>query len=128
MMNEYIAYDGEAYVIEWYYDDFGHSDVLEYFENMTDVQKRKTLMLFKRMGDFGRINDITKFRSEGDKIFAFKPQPDRYLSFFYAGNKIVLTNAFCKKSDKLPESEKERAINRKRDYESRLKNGEYYEK
>ncbi len=85
-------------------------------------------MLFKRMGDFGRINDITKFRSEGDKIFAFKPQPDRYLSFFYAGNKIVLTNAFCKKSDKLPVAEKERAINRKRDYETRLKNGEYYEK
>ena len=126
-MNEYIAYAGEAYVIEWYFDDSGHSDVLEYFENMTDSQKRKTLMLFKRMGDFGRINDITKFRNEGNKIFAFKPQPDRYLSFFYAGSKIVLTNAFCKKTDKLPETEKDRALQRKRDYEARMKNGEYYE-
>ena len=127
-MKEYIAYAGTAYVIEWYFDDSGQSDVLEYFENMTDTQKRKTLMLFKRMGDFGRINDITKFRNEGNKIFAFKPQPDRYLSFFYSGNKIVLTNAYYKKSDKLPESEKERALKRKRDFEIRIKNGDYYEK
>jgi hypothetical protein len=85
-------------------------------------------MLFKRMGDFGRINDITKFRNEGDRIFAFKPQPDRYLSFFCTGKKIVLTNAFHKKSDKLPMNEKERAIKRMKDYEMRVKKGEYYEK
>jgi phage-related protein len=127
-MKEYVAYEGESYVIEWYYDAAGVSDVLEYFENMTDTQKRKALMLFKRMGDFGRINDITKFRNEGDKIFAFKPQPDRYLSFFCIGKKIVLTNAFHKKSDKLPSTEKDRAINRMKDYEMRVKKGEYYEK
>jgi hypothetical protein len=27
-MKEYIAYEGESYVIEWYYDAAGISDVL----------------------------------------------------------------------------------------------------
>jgi hypothetical protein len=39
------------------------------------------------MGDFGKIYDITKFRNEGDGIYAFKPQSDRYLSFFTLGKK-----------------------------------------
>lgn len=48
------------------------------------------------MADFGKINDITKFRNEGDTIFAFKPQPERFLSFFVKDNKIIVTNTFKK--------------------------------
>jgi hypothetical protein len=54
-------------------------------------------MLFKRIGDFGKISDITKFRNEGEKKFAFKPQQDRFLSFFFVGKKIIVTNGFRKK-------------------------------
>jgi len=127
-MKEYIAYSGEAYTIEWYFDSMGNSDVLDYFNNQSDIQKRKLLMLFKRMGDFGKINDIKKFRNEGEQIFAFKPQPDRYLSFFHSGKKIIVTNAFVKKSDKLPKREKEKSLARKLDYEQRTNGGSYYEK
>lgn len=127
-MKEYIAYSGTAFTVEWYFDSIGNSDVLEYFNNQNDTQKRKLLMLFKRIGDFGKINDITKFRNEGDKIFAFKIQPDRYLAFFYSGKKIVVTNAFVKKSDKLPKREKEKSLSRKSDYEQRTNGGSYYEK
>lgn len=88
-MNEFIAYKGEALTIEWFFNEKGESDALDFFETLSASQKRKTLMLFKRIGDFGRISDITKFRNEGDKIFAFKPQPDRFLSFFFVGKKIV---------------------------------------
>lgn len=49
------------------------------------------------MGEQGKIFDETKFRNEGDKIYAFKPQPDRYLCFFFQGKKIIVTNAFIKK-------------------------------
>ena len=85
-------------------------------------------MLFKRIGDFGKISDITKFRNEGNKIFAFKPQPDRFLSFFYTGKKIIVTNAFCKKSQKLPEKEKLLALKRMNSYDSRVNTGDYYDK
>ena len=94
---------------------------------LSAVQQRKALMLFKRIGDFGRISDITKFRNEGDKIFAFKPQPDRFLSFFYVGKKIVVTNGFLKKGQKLPKSEKELSLKFKADFEKRIKKNEYYE-
>ena len=83
-------------------------------------------MLFKRIGDFGKISDITKFRNEGEKIFAFKPQPERFLSFFYAGKKIVVTNGFREKAQKLPKREKNLALNRMKDYDSRVKSGDYY--
>lgn len=80
------------------------------------------------MGDIGRIHNIQKFRHEGDKIYAFKPLPDRFLCFFFAGAKIIITNAFEKKQDKLPPREKERALKYKEDYTDRVKGGTYYEK
>lgn len=126
-MKEFIAYQGNALIVEWFFDENGNSDSLDYFESLSDTQKRKTLMLFKRMGDFGKISDITKFRNEGDKVFAFKPQPERFLSFFYTGKKIVITNGFRKKSQKLPEKEKNLALQRMNSYDSRVDSGDYYE-
>jgi len=127
-MKEFIAYEGDSLTIEWFYDENGKSDSLDYFESLSNTQKRKILMLFKRIGDFGKISDITKFRNEGDKVFAFKPQPDRFLSFFYMGKKVVVTNAFRKKSQKLPEKEKYLALQRMSNYDSRVKSGDYYDK
>ena len=125
-MNEYVAYAGEQFTIEWYFDENDVSESLEYFLSMSPTQKRKVLMLFKRIGDFGRISDITKFRNEGDGIYAFKPQPDRLLSFFYVGKKIIVTNGFLKKSQKLPKREKDKAIKLMASYDERVKKGEYY--
>jgi phage-related protein len=123
-MKEFIAYQGTVLTVEWFFDEKGNSDSLDYFESLSDTQKRKTLMLFKRMGDFGKISDITKFRNEGDKVFAFKPQPERFLSFFYTGKKIVITNGFRKKSQKLPEKEKNLALQRMNSYDSRVNSGD----
>jgi phage-related protein len=126
-MKEFIAYEGEALTIEWFFDKNGKSEALDFFETLSNAQKLKTLMLFKRIGDFGKISDITKFRNEGEKIFAFKPQPDRFLSFFFAGKKIVVTNGFRKKGQKLPKKEKDLALKRMENYDSRVNNGDYYE-
>jgi phage-related protein len=109
-------YIGQAFTLEWFYDKDGNSDVYDYFLGCSAEQKRKFLLLVKRMGDFGKIIDKTKYRNEGDGIYAFKPQPDRYLSFFTKGKKIIVTNAFLKKTDKLPKSEKDLAIKRRDDY------------
>ena len=79
------------------------------------------------MGDAGEIKDKTKFRHEGDKIYAFKPQPDRFLCFFYEGKKIIITNGFKKKQQKLPPNEKERASIIRKNYVNRVKSGECYE-
>jgi hypothetical protein len=115
-----IAYEGPAFTIEWYWTALGRSPAREYFEALSEDRQDDLLMLLKRMGDLGRIFDKTKFRNEGDQIFAFKPQPDRYLCFFTAGGKIIITNAFVKKSDKLPATEKQRALRAKADFEARV--------
>lgn len=126
-MKECVAYQGSEFTIEWYYNEKGESQALEYFEQQSKEKQRKLLKLLKLMGDHGKIFDNTKFRNEGDKIYAFKPQPDRYLCFFFREKKILLTNAFTKKTQKLPEREKELAIKAYESYEKRVKERSYYE-
>jgi phage-related protein len=99
------------------------SKVYDYFLRTTQEQKRKFLILIKRMGDFGKIFDKTKFRNEGDGIYAFKPQPNRFLSFFTRDKKIIVANAFCKKTDKLPRNEKDLALKLMQDYLERNPGG-----
>lgn len=126
-MKQYIAYHGSEYCIEWYYDTDDISAALEYFKKQTKEKQRKLLNLLRLMGEQGKIFDETKFRNEGDKIYAFKPQPDRYLCFFFRGKKIIIANAFTKKTQKLPQSEKDLALKALQSYEKRVKAGKYYE-
>ena len=125
-MDEFIAYRGEKFTIEWYFDENYNSEVLEYFNNLSEPLKIKTLVLFKRFAEFGKIRDRTKFNFEGDALFAFKPIPHRFLCFFVKEKRIIITNAFHKKTDKLPKAEKERALKRRKDYEDRTKKENYY--
>lgn len=126
-MTQWVAYEGSEFTIEWYFDERGRSQAFEYYSTQTKEKQRKLLNLFRLMGDFGKILDKTKFRSEDDGIYAFKPQQDRYLCFFFKGKKIIVTNAFIKKADKLPRNEKERALKLYQNYEKRVKEGTYYE-
>jgi phage-related protein len=117
--NSCVIYTGHCFTLEWYYDCDGYSQAYEYFLSTTQVQKRRFLILIKRIAEVGKIFDKTKFRNEGNGIYAFKPQPDRYLSFFVKDGKIIVTNGFCKKTDKLPLSEKALAIKYKTEYINR---------
>jgi len=119
-----VVYVGERFTIEWYYNEKGYSEAFEYFLHTSNVQKRKFFILVKRMAEFGKISDITKFRNEGNDIYAFKPQPDRYLAFFIKGKKIIITNGFIKKTEKLSKNEKDKAIKHRTDYLNRFKEEE----
>ncbi|MGB3850384.1 MAG: type II toxin-antitoxin system RelE/ParE family toxin [Tunicatimonas sp.] len=127
-MREYIAYQGRTYQIEWYYNDKGQSQALEYADGLSRSDRVKLENLLRVMGDIGQIRNKTKFRSEGDQLYAFKPQPHRFLCFFVKGRKIIITNGFVKKQDKLPKSEKDKAIKYKKDYQQRTKEETYYER
>ncbi len=124
---EYIAFAGSQYTVEWYFNNKGNSSALEYFENLTDDEQIKLLGLFQLIGNLGQIKNRTKFNSEGSKIYAFKPQPHRFLCFFFKDSKIIVTNAFHKKTNKLPVNEKDKALKFKKDYELRIQRGDYYE-
>jgi len=127
MDKEYIIYVGLIFQLEWFFDENGESEALEYFHQLSEQQQLKFLFLVKRIGDFGRISNKEQFRNEGDKIYAFKPQPDRFLCFFFTGKKIIVTNAFQKKTQKLPNNQKEKAIQYMNDFIQRHEEGRYYE-
>ncbi len=121
-----------CYVLDTIVCDFYKSVVYitpyQQFLDLTDDRKRKVMSLFRLMATHAKIHDETKFRYEGDNIYAFKPQPDRYLCFFFKGKKIIVTNAFEKRTQKMREQEKDRALKAYNDYEMRIAQGMYYEK
>ena len=127
MKIEYIAHEGKKYTIEWYYDARNRSVALEYFNELSIARKKKLINLFITMGEVGKIFKKDKFNYEEDKVYAFKPSPDRFLCFFFTGAKIIVTNAYEKKSEKMPVREKERALKYKEDYAKRVAKGDYYE-
>lgn len=95
-MAQYIAYEGKIFTIEWYFTDKKKSPSKDYFQDLDLSQKKKAMNLFQLMGEVGKILNIEKFRNEGNGIYAFKPQPDRFLCFFTKDNKIIITNGFFK--------------------------------
>lgn len=124
---EYTVYEGSAFTVEWYYDFAGKSQAFDYYQELDRQQRIELLKLVQLIGDTGKILNKQKFRNEGDKIFAFKPKPERFLCFFHKDGKIVITNAFSKKQDKLPKTEKDRALRLMADYMERVKKGVYYD-
>ncbi len=127
MSKEFIVYQGSEFTIEWYYNDRGKSPAKAYFDELDRARKIEAFELFMTMAKMGKIMNITKFRHEGDGVYAFKPKPDRFLCFFYSGKKINITNAFEKKHDKLSPVEKKKALAFQRDYKVRVEQGVYYE-
>ena len=127
MSEKHIAYQGNKFTIEWYFDKRGRSPAFEYFEKLPSSRKKKLVHLFYLLGDVGKIFNEEKFRYEGNQIYALKPVPDRFLCFFFQGSKIIVTNAYEKKSAKMPVKEKERALKAKEDYKKRCKGEAYYD-
>ena len=114
-----IAYQGSVFLIEWYFDGNSKSQAFDYYLSLTPSEQKKALALFRLMGERGVIRNVEKFNNEGDGIYTFKPQPDRFLCFFVKGKRIIVTNGFRKKTRKLPPDEKQRALRNKDEYESR---------
>jgi len=124
---EFIAYKGSEYTIEWFFNDKGKSEAQAYFESLSIDRKKKCFHLLATMGDQGKIFNLEKFRHEGDQIYVFKPSPDRFFCFFFDGSKVIVTNAYEKKSAKMPTKEKDRALKARENYITRVKKGIYYD-
>jgi phage-related protein len=104
-----VAYAGRNFSIEWFQDTSGKSQPREFYESLSIQDRAKTLALFERMADTGKIFDRAKFRHEAGEIYVFKPRPHRFLSCFWKGKRIVVLTGFTKKSQKLPKRELKRA-------------------
>ncbi len=100
---------------------------MAYFESLSIDRQKKLVHLLKLLGDSGKIFNQEKFRHEGDQIYVFKSSPDRFFCFFFDGAKVIITNAYEKKSTKMPPKEKNKALKTKENYINRVKEGTYYD-
>ena len=95
----------------------------EYLEKITP-QKTKTKIavklaaFVKLIAEEGTLYDEQKFRivDRNEKIYEFKPTGHRFFTFFYTGKKIIITNAYAKKSQKLDQKALNKAVKLKKDY------------
>ncbi len=126
---DYVFYQGEKFQVEFFFTEKGEFPAKEYFDSSDRQVRIKFLALVKRLAEEGRLFDETKFRlvDKKEKVYEFKPMAERFFNFFYEGKKIIITNAYRKKGQKVDPRELARAINIKRDYEWRVKGGGYYE-
>ncbi len=127
---EYIFYQGERFQIEFYFTETGKIPAKEYLEDTSLYVKVKLAALVKYIAEHGKIFNITKFRlvDSKEKIFEFKPLQHRFFNFFYEGGKIIITNGYIKKSQKVSRRGLEKARELKKDYICRVKGGSYYGK
>ena len=66
---EFVAFEGEKFTIEWYFDNKGKSISLDYLESLGDEEQAKLFELMKLMGNTGVIKNKTKFRNEDHRAF-----------------------------------------------------------
>lgn len=126
---EYIFYHGEKFQVELYFTPSGNIPAKEYLEEADLNVRVKLAALVKYIAEQGKIFDVTKFRivDTKEKIYEFKPLQYRFFNFFYEEKKIIITNGYTKKSQKVSKKDLKIAINIKKDYVCRVREGRYYE-
>jgi hypothetical protein len=102
---ECLAYEHLGWRFEWYVNRGGKSPAAEYYhERLGEDEKDELTALFEFLAECnGQLRNKEKIRSEGEKLFAFKPKPHRFMAFF------VKAKAY------------------RRDYEQRTAGGIYYD-
>ncbi len=125
---DYIFYQGEKFQVEFYFTANGELPAKEYFDLSERQIQIKLLALVKYIAEEGRLFDETKFRSvdKNEKIYEFKPMSERFFNFFTDGRRIIITNAYRKRGQKVDPKELAKAIRLKKDYGSRVKKAVYY--
>lgn len=112
----------------YYKTSSGENPVDDFLKSLSAKQFEKVVWVLAIVREMPRVsrqylkklvgtNDIWEVRIDsGSDTF-------RILGFLEKGNLVILTNGFAKKTEKTPQSEIRLAEQRKRDYESRRRNG-----
>lgn len=114
--------------LTFYEKDNGDCPVSEFLAELNPVMRYKLMHSLDLLEIYGNKpkGDITKFLDDG--IFEVRAQNktdiSRILFFFDKNRKIVLTNGFIKKTQRLPSSELETAKRYRADYLKRSKEAE----
>ena len=106
--------------IEFYVLPDGTAPVQEYLDSLDPKKKAKAARVINQLSDLGTELRMPNSEALSGGIFQmrthFRNDQIRILYFFLVDYKVVLTNAFTKKTRKTPKKEIELAIKRRDDY------------
>ena len=119
--------------MEWYYTEEGELPAYEYFRKMNQRSQDRFLYIVKYLADASRgellPRTMLNIEDRQEKIYALKPDVERFFTFMFAGGKVIVTNAFRKHSQKMTRKDREKlktAVRYRRDYIKRIGEGVYY--
>lgn len=87
----------------------GTSTLKKFFKSFSGEQQAGVTSAIKFIADKGPPNNESKFRHEGDGIYAIKDGQIRIYCFYDTDSQIVLTNGVIKKAKKADPNELKRA-------------------
>ncbi len=112
----------------FYKTETGESPVQDFLYTLSIKQRRKVAWVLGAIRDLPFVHRAYfKKLIDTDNIWEvridFGSDTFRLLGFMDKGNLVILTNGFIKKTDRTPPAEIALAEKRKKDYESRNRNG-----
>lgn len=129
-----LIYAGAFLTAEWYCTAKGELPAFDYYRQLADIDQRRfdhLVVLFCNTRP-GTLLPKTLYRAEDtvNKIYAFKPGPQRFFNFMTQGTKVIVTNAYRKHSQEMTKQDLEIlkiAVRYRADYLKRNQEGTYYE-
>lgn len=113
------------FCVDFYRLPNGRAPVEDFLDGLNIKMRNKALDSLLLLEEFGNNLREPYSKSIGDGLFElrikFSSDISRIFYFFFADNKVILTNGFIKKTRKTPKVEIDLAKKYKADYESRMK-------
>ena len=127
----YISYNkreetnDNPFIVEFYETEDGKKPVEEFLDSLNDKMAAKMVGLMELLEEKGNELRMPYSEALGDGIFELRCKQGtditRVLYFFYYGGKIIITNGFTKKTQKIPSNEIKLAKGRRTDWIRRNK-------
>jgi phage-related protein len=120
-MADHIVCRGSKLTIEFAVCADGNVPAMRFFDSLPQQDKRKLLVLFDRLAEFGQILNREKFKKiEGTNgLFEFKSFQIRMPGFYTTDGRFVITHGFRKKQDAISKAEIETAYEIRQQHLSR---------
>lgn len=129
-----LIHSGRYLTAEWYCTGDGGLPGLEYYEDLDEADQDRFDDMIRYLCETkpGTFLPKSFYRIEDHvhKIYALKPRDERFFNFMTVGAKVIITNAYHKHSQKMTKADLrclKTAVDCKRDYLRRVKEGTYYE-
>ena len=107
----------------YYVDPRGRSPVLEELQALAPHEQQKVLAYLSLLEERGEALRRPLADYMGGKLYELRPKAHRVLYFFMLREYAVVVHLFRKKTDQLPERERQVALRRMRDFVQRFGQG-----